>query len=61
MHLRALMALLGEERRNHVLFGTDFPNAPTKTIEYMTAQLDGQDTIDVQALGGLEMFPRLKR
>lgn len=62
MHLKALMALLGEEYRDHVLFGTDFPNAPGKAIEYVTEQLEGQGDVDVEALreNGLKLFPRLR-
>lgn len=61
MHLKALVALLGENGRDHVLFGTDFPNAPGKAIEYFTQQLEGQEDVDVDALreNGLKLFPRL--
>ena len=63
MALKALMALLEEEGKDHVLFGTDFPNAPTKGIEYMTTQLEGQDVVDVGGLrdNGRKLFPRLTK
>ena len=62
MHLRALMALLGEEGKGHVLFGSDYPNASPQTVEYFTVQLEGQGTVDVEGMrgNGVELFPRLK-
>lgn len=61
MHLKALMALLGDQGKDRVLFGTDFPNAPTAAIEYFTAQLEGQNDLEVKVLreNGLKLFPRL--
>lgn len=61
MSLGALMALLGEDKRDHVLFGTDFPNAPDETIVYFTRQLEDQGDVDVAAVRGnaLKLFPRL--
>ena len=61
MHVKAMMALLGEERKDHVLFGTDFPNAPWDSIEYYTAQLEEQGVWNTEDLrnNGLKLFPRL--
>ena len=60
MHLKALKALLGESQKDHLLFGTDFPNAPTDAIEYYTKQLEEQDDFDVDELrtNALKLFPR---
>jgi len=35
-----LKALFAFAKPRHVLFGTDFPNAPRESIQYFTAQLD---------------------
>ena len=61
MHMNALMALLGKQGKDHILFGTDFPNAPTESIEYSTKQLEESSSIDVESLrsNGLKLFPRL--
>lgn len=62
MHLKALFALLGEERKDRVLFGSDFPNAPTESIKYFTEQL-GQNvdfTADGLVANALGLFPRLR-
>ena len=61
MSLQALMALLGEEGKDKVLFGSDYPNAGDKPIEYYTKQLEGQGVVDAESLGpnGKKLFPRL--
>lgn len=63
MNLRALMALLGEQRKDHILFGSDFPNAGDEAIEYFTRQLEGQDVVDASMLGenAMKLFPRLRQ
>lgn len=62
MSLKALYALLGEEARSHVLFGSDFPNAPGESIKYFTEQLERSESLDVGELrtNALALFPRLK-
>lgn len=40
MNLTLLMEMLGVDKRVHLLFGTDFPNAPNAAIEYFTSQLE---------------------
>ncbi|KAK3691313.1 hypothetical protein LTR37_018719 [Vermiconidia calcicola] len=62
MHLKALVALLGEVGKDHVLFGTDFPNAPVQAIEYFTNQLGRQCDVNDETLreNGLKLFPRLR-
>jgi predicted TIM-barrel fold metal-dependent hydrolase len=62
MALRGLVALLGEEGRGRVLFGSDFPNAPEGSIEYFTGQLEGSGEVDVRELreNALGLFPRLR-
>nr|POE48874.1 6-methylsalicylic acid decarboxylase [Quercus suber] len=61
MDLRALTALLGDEGRSHVLFGSDFPNASDQSIEYFTQQLRASKVFHESELreNGLELFPRL--
>ena len=63
MHLKTLVELLGEENMDHVLFGTDFPNATSPMIAYFTTQLEGQSLMDVEGLreNGLKLFPRLSQ
>lgn len=63
MHLKALKALLGEEAKDHILFGTDFPNAPAQAIEYFTQQLEAQTDVGVEGLrdNGLKLFPRFRQ
>lgn len=62
MSLGALRALLGEEGRGRVLFGSDFPNAPGESIAYFTEHLEKGGEWEVDELRGnaLELFPRLK-
>ena len=59
-----LKALLELAKPGHVLFGSDFPNAPRKAIEYFTTTLEqyemgeeGQRAIENEA--ALALFPRL--
>lgn len=63
MAMKALTTLLGEEGKDHILFGTDFPNAPTEGIEYITKQLEESGDIDVESLRshGLKLFARLAK
>jgi predicted TIM-barrel fold metal-dependent hydrolase len=60
--LRGLHALLGEAGRGRVLFGSDFPNAPTESIGYFTRQLE-ESRADVGELreNALALFPRLRK
>ncbi len=56
--------LLGFARRERILFGTDFPYAPLKTIETNTRGLEGHELElswrDAIARGNaLALFPRL--
>ncbi|GAB1734813.1 hypothetical protein NU195Hw_g1445t1 [Hortaea werneckii] len=62
MHLKALFALLGKEGKSHVLFGSDFPNAPAESIKYYTRQLAQNVDFTAEDLvaNALELFPRLK-
>lgn len=62
MHLKALLALLGEDKKSHVLFGSDFPNAPTKSIKYFTEQLGQNLDFSAEDLvtNALRLFPRLR-
>ena len=56
-----LKALFEIAKPGHVLFGTDFPNAPTPAIEYFTANLDQFDvTPESLAENAKELFPRLR-
>lgn len=61
MSLGGLMALLGEEGRGQVLFGSDFPNAPGESIGYFTRQLEERGLVGVEELRGnaVGLFPRL--
>lgn len=63
MSLKALYALLGSEARSHVLFGSDYPNAPEESISYFTEQLEASDDLDVEELreNALALFPRLRK
>lgn len=62
MQLKSLMELLKGGAKDHVLFGTDFPNAPSESIEIFTAQLERQDDFGVEDLreNALKLFPRLR-
>ncbi|KAJ7088278.1 amidohydrolase family protein [Mycena epipterygia] len=62
-----LAALFKFARPGHVLFGTDFPNAPKEGIEYFTRNLevflegmDEETGNSVRFGAGKELFPRLK-
>ena len=63
MNLGALRALLGEEGRGKVLFGSDFPNAPEESIGYFTGKLEeeGGGFWVIEELRGnaVGLFPRL--
>jgi 6-methylsalicylate decarboxylase len=64
MHLKALFELLKNGKEDHVLFGSDYPNAPVEAITDFTTQLEGQgDLLDVQSLreNALKLFPRLRK
>ena len=56
-----LKALFEIAKPGHVLFGTDFPNAPTPAIKYFTANLEkfdkGPESLSENAK---ELFPRLR-
>lgn len=50
----------------HVLFGSDFPNAPSDGIKYYTKNLDESDMSlerrqDIEYGAALNLFPRLRR
>ncbi|KAL9084564.1 MAG: hypothetical protein Q9165_007989 [Trypethelium subeluteriae] len=60
-----LKALFEFAKPGHVLFGSDFPNAPNEAITYFTQQLDTyplseSDRREVESGAALELFPRLK-
>lgn len=60
-----LDALFTFAKPGHVLFGTDFPNAPTEGIDYCTKQLESYEMEskqrgEVYSEAALELFPRLK-
>lgn len=64
-HAVTLSALFQFAKPGHVLFGTDFPNAPTEGIEYFTKQLEDYDMEpkrreEVYSEAALELFPRLR-
>ena len=57
-----LKALFEIAKPGHVLFGTDFPNAPAEAIEYFTGNLEGflergGEEVRENAMG---LFPRLR-
>ncbi|KAF2230068.1 amidohydrolase family protein [Viridothelium virens] len=60
-----LKALFEFAKPGHVLFGSDFPNAPNDAITYFTQQLDTYPLSEgghreVESEAALELFPRLK-
>ena len=60
-----LKALLALAKPGHVLFGTDFPNAPDPSIEYFTRNLErfemGAEMRElIYTKAALELFPRLR-
>lgn len=61
-----LDALLGFARPGHVLFGSDFPNAPTATIQEFTGVIEGYEFStgkkeDVSNGAAIALFPRLQK
>ena len=61
-----LLALMKLAKPGHVMFGTDFPNAPPPAIEYFTKNLDEFDMDEktrreVYYEGALDLFPRLRK
>lgn len=61
MHLKALMALLGDAT-DCMLFGSDCPNPPGQAIKYFAQQLEDQSDVDAQAVArnAAKLFPRLQ-
>lgn len=61
MALSALVELLAENARDHVLFGSDFPNAPTEGLKYITEQLQKSRAVRIEDLreNALKILPRL--
>jgi 6-methylsalicylate decarboxylase len=63
----ALPSLMQFAKRGHVLFGTDWPFAPSTTVSYFTAQFDKWDGLAaderaaVDSTNALELFGRLAR
>ena len=60
-----LIALFKFAKSGHVLFGTDFPNAPTEGIEYCTRQLEifemeSKQREEIYSETALDIFPRLR-
>lgn len=60
-----LIALFKFAKPGHVLFGTDFPNAPTEGIEYCTRQLEifemeSRQREEIYSETALDIFPRLR-
>ena len=60
-----MKALFAFAKPGHILFGTDFPNAPSVGIKYFTASLENYDAApevlnEVFRGAALEIFPRLK-
>lgn len=56
--------LLGFAEKGHVLFGSDFPNAPDRSIKYFTRQLEGLEVgeevkEDIYFWAARKLFPRL--
>jgi len=63
MQLNAVVSLLGPDKLDHILFGTDFPPAGAAAIEYFSRQLRGTKVVDFADLGhnALKLFPQLQR
>lgn len=58
--------LLQFAKPGHILFGSDFPNAPTPSIEFFTGNLsrhgmDETTRAQIDHESALELFPRLKQ
>ncbi|KAI7973004.1 hypothetical protein EIK77_001578 [Talaromyces pinophilus] len=61
-----LQALLSFAKPGHILFGTDYPNAPTPGIHYLTQSLEKYDMEEdtrqaIYTGAALQLFPRLTR
>lgn len=59
-------ALLKFAKPGHVLFGSDFPNAPRQSIEYFTENLASYELtperkLDIYNQGALALIPRLRQ
>jgi 6-methylsalicylate decarboxylase len=62
MHMAALRELLKDGAEDHLLFGSDFPNAPREGIIEYTVQLESSKLVDAATLrtNALKLFPRLR-
>ncbi|KAF3491099.1 uncharacterized protein GIQ15_00616 [Arthroderma uncinatum] len=60
----SLSALFAFAEPGHILFGSDFPNAPGEVIDrftgYIDSELSGEQHSRISYLAALELFPRLK-
>jgi predicted TIM-barrel fold metal-dependent hydrolase len=61
-----LQAIIAFAKPGHILFGTDYPNAPTPGIHYLTETLeeynmDKQARHEIYNGAALRLFPRLER
>lgn len=61
-----LAALLEFAKPGHILFGSDFPNAPRQSIEYFTENLASHELTtkrksDIYNQGALALIPRLRQ
>jgi predicted TIM-barrel fold metal-dependent hydrolase len=59
-----LQFLMGFAKEGHVLFGSDFPNAPKEGIEYYTEGFErvlGENSRVVGVENALKLFPRLRQ
>lgn len=61
-----IQALLSFAKPNHILIGTDYPNAPTPAIKYLdqcleTYELDEQTRKSIYHNAALKLFPRLNK
>lgn len=61
MHLSALFELLGPDKWDHLLFGTDFPPGGSEAIADFTHQLERSKHVNIDNLrsNALKLFPRL--
>lgn len=60
-----LKALLSFAKPGHILFGTDFPNAPNPSVEHFTRNsssfdMDRETREQIYSKAALELFPRLR-
>lgn len=62
VQMAGLRELLKNGAEDHLLFGSDLPNAPRQAIREYTAQLDSSTLVDAKALSGnaAKLFPRLR-